>query len=250
MPTETFENLPAEKREKFIDAALEEFANNAYRSASISRITDRAGIAKGSVYQYFLDKKDLYLYLIDLGGKVKLDFLRSKQVEVDWRDFYQGFKSYLLLGTQFEFSGPREIRFVSLLKRALASDIWDESFSKMKAASQAAITGLVTRARDQGQVRDDIPVELAVFYVNTLLTGLSDYVAAKLGVSTIELADRLLQRPPVSEATRDGSGSRARVDVLGLDFAQVADDLVRLMRSGLEPPKKPMAGGHKDDCGA
>jgi AcrR family transcriptional regulator len=264
VPTETFENLPAEKRERFIDAALEEFASNSYRNASISRIADRAGIAKGSVYQYFLDKKDLYLYLIDLGGKVKLDFIQSKQAEVNWSDFYRGFKSYLLLGAQFEFSGPRELRFASLLRRALASDMWDESFSKMKASSQAAIAGLVARAREQGQVRDDIPVDMAVFYINSLVTGIADYVASALGVGLVELADRLLQRTqasqlgsqaspaPVqsSEPAQDSTDSPARLDVLGLDFARVIDDLMALMRGGLEPRGNPRQEDIKGDTGA
>lgn len=235
MPTETFNNLPTEKRERFIDAALEEFAANAYTEASISRIADKAGIAKGSVYQYFLDKKGLYLYLIDLGGRVKLDFIRSKQAQVDWSDFYQGFKTYLLLGSQFEFSGPRAVRFAALLRKALASDTWDESFSKMKAQSHAAIIGLVARAREQGQVRTDIPVEMAAYYINSLVTGIADYMASALGVSLVELADRLLQQLQDSEKARKTADASDRLDVLGLDFGKVIDDIIALMRSGLEP---------------
>ena len=61
MPYETFFNLPEEKRQTIFDILLEEFAENDYNSVSISRIVNRAGIAKGSFYQYFEDKKDLFL---------------------------------------------------------------------------------------------------------------------------------------------------------------------------------------------
>ena len=64
MPSNTFLNLPDDKRERIISAALEEFANNDFRNASITRMVRSLGIAKGSVYQYFKDKKDLYLYLL------------------------------------------------------------------------------------------------------------------------------------------------------------------------------------------
>ena len=51
MPTQTFWNLPSEKRDALIAIAVEEFASNDYDAASISRIVARAGIAKGSIYQ-------------------------------------------------------------------------------------------------------------------------------------------------------------------------------------------------------
>ena len=234
MPKETFENLPSEKRERFIDAALEEFAANDYRDASISRIAGKAGIAKGSVYQYFADKRDLYLYLIDLGGRLKLDFIRSKQTEVDWSDFYEGFRSYLLLGAQFEFSGSRAVRLAALMRKALASDAWDESFSKMKAQSQAVIAGLVEQAMKQDQIRSDISVGMAAYYVNSLVMGIADYAASALGLSVVELADRLLE-----QTQGQGSGKAAegpdRLNVLGLDFRKVIDDLISLMKGGLQP---------------
>ena len=60
MPKDTFYNLPDEKRALIEDVAMREFATCGYDKASISRIVDTCGISKGSFYQYFLDKKDLF----------------------------------------------------------------------------------------------------------------------------------------------------------------------------------------------
>ena len=49
MPKETFQNLPAAKRDRFVAAALDEFAQHDYRTTSLTRIVAAAGIAKGSV---------------------------------------------------------------------------------------------------------------------------------------------------------------------------------------------------------
>ena len=68
MPTPTFTNLPAEKRDRLLALALAEFAANDYPSASISRIVSQAGIATGSLYQYFAGKRALYLHLVDLAS--------------------------------------------------------------------------------------------------------------------------------------------------------------------------------------
>ena len=63
MPTSTFFRLPEEKRKRLMDAAWEEFTTNSYTDASINRIIQKAHIPRGSFYQYFQDKEDLFWYL-------------------------------------------------------------------------------------------------------------------------------------------------------------------------------------------
>ncbi|MGI6609073.1 MAG: TetR/AcrR family transcriptional regulator [Limnochordia bacterium] len=75
MPKETFFNLPAAKRERVVEAALEEFATRSYHEARVTAIVDAAGIAKGSFYQYFEDKKDLFRYLMELIVEKKLEYI-------------------------------------------------------------------------------------------------------------------------------------------------------------------------------
>lgn len=64
MCSETFLRLPEEKRKRFLDAAWEEFTRVSFADASINQIVRRAGIARGSFYQYFKDKEDLTAYLL------------------------------------------------------------------------------------------------------------------------------------------------------------------------------------------
>jgi len=60
VPKETFFNLDEKKRQHIMEVVIDEFAAHEYKSASISKICQVAGIAKGSFYQYFQNKKDLY----------------------------------------------------------------------------------------------------------------------------------------------------------------------------------------------
>lgn len=64
MPTSTFFRLPEEKRQRLIDAAWEEFSRTSFSDASINRIIHEARIPRGSFYQYFADKEDLFWYLL------------------------------------------------------------------------------------------------------------------------------------------------------------------------------------------
>lgn len=65
MCTETFLRLPEEKRSRFLEAAWEEFTRVKFADTSINQIVRRAGIPRGSFYQYFADKEDLFSYLLE-----------------------------------------------------------------------------------------------------------------------------------------------------------------------------------------
>ena len=60
----TFERLPEEKRNRILQAARAEFIRYPYEKTSINRILAEAEVPKGSFYQYFDDKSDLFSFCI------------------------------------------------------------------------------------------------------------------------------------------------------------------------------------------
>ncbi|MCQ6349569.1 TetR/AcrR family transcriptional regulator, partial [Bacillus cereus] len=65
MPKQTFFNLEREKKELLIQAAMKEFSRVPLFEASISNIIKDAGIPRGSFYQYFEDKEDVFFFLLN-----------------------------------------------------------------------------------------------------------------------------------------------------------------------------------------
>ena len=80
MPTQTFLNLPQEKRQRLINAAIQEFSRVPVSDATISHIIKQAGIPRGSFYQYFTDKFDLHHYII---GQFRTSWINQ------WRTFQE-----------------------------------------------------------------------------------------------------------------------------------------------------------------
>lgn len=78
MPTSTFFNLPAEKREKLLRAARSEFARVPYSDASINKIIQAADIPRGSFYMYFRDKEELFVYLLSAYLQAMADQMRHE----------------------------------------------------------------------------------------------------------------------------------------------------------------------------
>jgi len=77
-----FYRLEKEKQERIINAALKEFARNGYDKASTNEIVKEAEIAKGSLFSYFNNKKELYLFLLDYVMKL----IDQIYAEVDWQE--------------------------------------------------------------------------------------------------------------------------------------------------------------------
>jgi AcrR family transcriptional regulator len=53
-----------ENRRRLVDAAREVFAEKGYHVATVSDITRKAGLAKGTFYLYFEEKKEIYYELV------------------------------------------------------------------------------------------------------------------------------------------------------------------------------------------
>lgn len=85
---EKFEQLPEEKKQRIINAALEVFAKYEYKNASTDLIAAKSGISKGLLFYYFKNKKSLYLYLLDYITKSTENILVDKTF-YSITDFYE-----------------------------------------------------------------------------------------------------------------------------------------------------------------
>lgn len=86
-----FKDGDIDKRDRIINAALEEFGNNAFNKASTNTIVKRAGVSKGLLYHYFESKEELYYYLIEFCFKTISLTLKN---EMNWEitDFFERLK--------------------------------------------------------------------------------------------------------------------------------------------------------------
>ena len=88
MCTETFLRLPEEKRRGVLDAAWEEFTSARFTDVSINQIVRRAGIPRGSFYQYFTDKDALIAYLLEeVRNHIKWEYRQA--LEANGGDMFQ-----------------------------------------------------------------------------------------------------------------------------------------------------------------
>lgn len=167
-PNDTFHNLSAEKRHRFIRAAVREFADNGYRQASLNSLVRDLGIAKGSVYRYFADKEALYLYLFDdfvqqVKGAVK------EAVGEGQGDFFARVEQVFLAGLGFIDRYPDYYRIYLRLLSENDTPRRDELLGRIRLFSEDFFLPLCQEAQGAGRIRADIPARLIIFMIDSLL---------------------------------------------------------------------------------
>lgn len=85
---ERFKELPEEKQQAVLNAAMEVFSKYDYKKASTDLIAAKAGVSKGLLFYYFHNKKELYLFVYEQAERIITDsIVDSKMMEIT--DFFE-----------------------------------------------------------------------------------------------------------------------------------------------------------------
>jgi AcrR family transcriptional regulator len=188
MPKQTFFNLPEAKRNAFVETALEEFAGHDYENASISQIVAKLGIAKGSFYQYFEDKRDVYLYLIDLASQERMAFVKREEPPDQQSSFFAYTHWILEMGVRFTFEYPKHNQ---IIYRAMFGDspFRDEMLQQMKESSLNHIRQIINQGIAAGEIEPDLDLEIVAYLLNLITNDLSNFLVKKLEIDPQRLID-------------------------------------------------------------
>lgn len=193
MPKETFFNLKKEKRDKVIQGLLEEFTYHNFDDASLSAAVKKIGIAKGSIYQYFEDKKDVFFFLIEHCGEIKKEFLKDINRE-DYEDFWTYFRAVYDYGYDMLENYPLESAFLHLLIDNMNSPSLEGIFSMMKKQAVDQMIIWVKPEVEQGHFRNDISIRELSFYLYTVSSSIIDYLKE---FQDLDIKEKAKQKEPV-----------------------------------------------------
>ncbi len=99
--TKKFDHLPDEKQQIIIDASVAEFADNGFKNASVNKIVNNAGIAKGSLFNYFKSKSLLFEYVYTLALKEVKAYLARVRDESNQDEFFTRLSKIIHAGINF-----------------------------------------------------------------------------------------------------------------------------------------------------
>lgn len=109
-----FNEKDFEKRDRIINAAMDEFSSNSFDKASTNNIVKKANVSKGLLYHYFESKQDLYDYLLDFVFKTIGDAIRDN-MDFSEGDFFKRVQKVVEIKMEVMASYPKLYDFSTKL---------------------------------------------------------------------------------------------------------------------------------------
>lgn len=156
--------IPKDKEKNILEVSIKEFAKNSYSNASTNIIAKESGISKGSLFDYFGSKLNLYLYMVDKVIK-KYEEAMMPQLENLSNDMFERVYETQMIKLKLSYELPEETKIISDF---FLSDIPEikQNFDKYYNYYEKVGYGKLTKGIDYSKFKEGVDVDTAY---NTLL---------------------------------------------------------------------------------
>ncbi|MEY8000097.1 TetR/AcrR family transcriptional regulator [Clostridium sp. Mt-5] len=190
MPKKTFFNLEEKKQETIMRSAVNEFLNHGFEKGNISNIAKNARVSKGSMYQYFENKKELFLFsvkwTVDFTSKKYGDYFISDNKDVNIFDlFYRSSKSIWI-----EMKEERElIIFIQDVFLGKYKNLTDESMSYMMDTLNEYTLKLIRNGKENGFIRKDLDDDMLSIFIRGVSIEFKEHMMNKARKNGSDIVD-------------------------------------------------------------
>lgn len=185
-----FKKLNTDRQEEILNACINEFAKNGYQNASTNQIVKQAGISKGTLFNYFGSKKELYLSIVEVVVERYTKYaneLKALSAE-ESTDLFERLKERGFRKLQIALSHPELYAILYDAFVGLEESMKKEVLHRMASMSRAAEDTLKV-GLDTSVFKSDVDVDKAIEITQMFLEG---YFQRKQGyLKSLGLADSL-----------------------------------------------------------
>lgn len=166
-----FNNLKPEKQKQIINAAIKEFVRNGFEKASTNEIVKRANISKGSLFNYFNSKKDLYLYLIEYSSKAIVNL--NEEIDLSETDLFKRIERVALQKFYVQQKYSQAFEFLASTKQEESVEVKDIIKQRLNPIYNQAINKLY-KDIDYSKFREGVDIEKAIEILNWTMFGVGE----------------------------------------------------------------------------
>ena len=160
MPTVTWARVDPARRAAVIAAAEAEFGAHGFSGGSLNVIARRAGVAKGSLFQYFADKRDLFAFIADIVSQRVRAYMESRIAELDpTRPFFEFLTDWLDVWIAYFADHPHERSLHAAASLEVDTDARISVRSVIHRHYLEVLRPLVREAKLRGDFRKDADTE-------------------------------------------------------------------------------------------
>src|SRR5690625_868840 len=166
-----FINLNSDKQKAIINAAIMEFTQSGFEKASTNEIVKRANISKGSLFNYFNSKKDLYVYLIEYSVQIIERIV--EQIDLNETDIFKRIENIGLKKLHIQQKFPQVFDFLVSTKQEESAEVKEIIKQKVEPIYDKS-TNKMYEQIDYSKFRDGIDIEKAIEILNWTMFGFGE----------------------------------------------------------------------------
>ena len=166
-----FNNLKPEKQKTIVNASIKEFVKSGFDKASTNEIVKQAHISKGSLFNYFNSKKELYCYLISYSTQILENMY--EEIDLSETDLFNRIEN---IGLQKLYVQQKYPEIFDFLKSTI-----EEESPEVKATIEQHVARIYEDGRqkiyigiDYSKFRDDIDINKAIEILNWTMYGFGE----------------------------------------------------------------------------
>lgn len=163
----TFDNIPEEKRDRILQAAITEFAKNGFNGANINTIAENADISVGSVYKYFSSKDDLFLSVVNRGYGLLEEVFSTTALSTG--DFFDTIEELLRAAQKYAIEYPELNQIYLDLATEGLSHLSKRLSRTVESISAEFYLSIIAKAKKDGIIPPDLDDQIASFCLDNLL---------------------------------------------------------------------------------
>jgi len=157
----------AARRSQILDGARRCFAEFGYDGATVRLLEEATGLSRGAIFHHYRDKDALFLALAHEDAARMAEVAATQGLVQVMRDMLAHPEEFDWLGTRLEIA--RRLRTDTEFRQN-----WEQRSEELTAATVARLE----RRKAEGRLREDVPTEVLLGYLDLVLDGLIARIAS------------------------------------------------------------------------
>ena len=174
-----------DNRNKIALVAFKLSLKDGFDNVSIKQIQEESGVATGSIYYHFKNKDEIllymvHMYLMDNFREFKEEVKKVKGSFFEKMEFIFSYKTNSFINEELEMNTQNGYKFNYKEYYTLLTTIYHQHpearhlFYELHDELYSFYCGLVQDAIENGEIRDDIDIDMLVIFIQTIFKGYID----------------------------------------------------------------------------
>jgi AcrR family transcriptional regulator len=209
--TRTFRRLDPERQQAVIAAILEEAIEKGPTALNIKHVAERAGVAIGSLYQYFSNREGLLNFTIELCVRYMTDLFDSYRAMLAAMPLREGLAAYLTGGIEWSQTQAGLLQFFARAAYHGDAKMVERVVKPIATTLRGIVHEMLVAAQQRGEIRSDIDFEATSRLLHALTIVVGDAELLPYLNNYFQVTDRKVsaQRimPALMSLIMDGIGA-------------------------------------------